>query len=231
MGLISNIKSMIENEISFSKFIYYNFLCKNIIRKGKGKIFPHKGAVLDLARNSKIYLDSGSLEIGFNKLKKSKAETYVRLEENAVWECTNGALLFFDSMVDLKKGAKFTSGFFSANSGCVIVVHENITFGNDVMLGRNVLIYDSDFHQLRNESDEPINPPKPVVIEDHVWLTSNITILKGVTIGRDSLVAAQTVINKSIPEHCIIAGSGSAKVIKDYVNWNRAECPHSKKNF
>ena len=58
-SLVSNVKSLMENEISISKFIYYNYICKKIIRKGKGKILPHQGAILDLAKNSKIYLYNG----------------------------------------------------------------------------------------------------------------------------------------------------------------------------
>ena len=127
--------------------------------------------------------------------------------------------------MEIKNGAVLDSGFFSANGGSVIIADKKITFGEDVMIGRNVVIYDSDFHTLYNNEHKPANPPKPVVIEDHVWLTSNVTVLKGVTIGKDSLISAQTVINKNTPSHSIIGGNGVGHVIKDSVNWGRTRCP------
>lgn len=53
----------------------------------------------------------------------------------------------------------------------------------------------------------------PVVIEDDVWCGANVTILKGVTIGRGSVVAAGAVVTKSFPPYSIIGGV-PAKLIK-----------------
>ena len=89
----------------------------------------------------------------------------------------------------------------------------------------NVIIYDSDFHTLYNRSYKAVNCPKPVTIEDHVWLTTNVMVQKGVTIGHDSLIAAYTVVNKNVPPHSIIGGKASGEVIKDWVQWDRRTCP------
>lgn len=213
-------------DISITKYIYYNYFCKNIVRQGKNKIVPHKNTVLDLSDKSRIYLSgTNNIILGYNKLKKSRSETHVRLEGSAIWYCRNGADLFYDTVLEIKDGAILDTGFFSANGGSVIIADKKITFGEDVMIGRNVVIYDSDFHTLYNNENKPVNPPKPVVIEDHVWLTSNITVLKGVTIGRDSLITAQTVINKNMPSHSIIGGKSVGNVIKDSINWGRSRCP------
>ena len=53
----------------------------------------------------------------------------------------------------------------------------------------------------------------PVVIEDDVWIGANVTRLKGVTIGRGSVVAAGAVVTKSCPPYSIIGGV-PAKVLK-----------------
>ena len=53
----------------------------------------------------------------------------------------------------------------------------------------------------------------PVIIEDDVWLGCNVTILKGVTIGRGSVVAAGAVVTKSCEPYSLIAGV-PARVIK-----------------
>ena len=54
----------------------------------------------------------------------------------------------------------------------------------------------------------------PVVIEDNVWLGANVTVLKGVRIGRDSVVAAGSVVTRDLPAGVLAAGV-PAKVIKD----------------
>ena len=215
-------KLLSNKKISKIKWFYYNYLCKNIIRKGAGKIIPYKNAVLDLDKSARIIIyGNKNVEIGVNKLKGSRAETHVRMNDKAKWNVYNGAHLFYDSVLEIKENAEFSSGFFSANGGSVIIADNKIVFGEDVMIGRNVIVYDSDFHQLLDKNFNMINPPSSVVIEDHVWLTNNVTVLKGVTIGCDSLIASTTVINKDVPPHSIIAGKGSGNVISDFVNWNR----------
>ena len=54
---------------------------------------------------------------------------------------------------------------------------------------------------------------KMLVIEDDVWCGANVTILKGVTIGRGSVVAAGAIVTKSFPPYSIIGGV-PAKLIK-----------------
>lgn len=146
-------------------------------------------------------------------------------DDGAVWNCSNGADLFYNTVVEIKPDAVFNTGYFSANGGSVIIAHKNINFGEDVMIGRNVIVYDSDFHTLYNRDGSACNPPEPVTIEDHVWLTSNIIVQKGVTVGKDSLITAYTTINKNVPEHSIFGGSSVGKVIKEPVSWGREVCP------
>ena len=220
------VRLILRTDIDVKKFIYYNYFCKNIVRKSNAKVMPHKNAVLDLQGSSKIILSGDKdLNIGINKLKGSRAETHIRLNDTAVWNCNNGADLFYNTVLEIKQGAVFNTGYFSANGGSVIIIHKNINFGDDVMIGRNVITYDSDFHSLYNGKGVACNPPEPVTIEDHVWLTSNVIVQKGVTIGKDSLITAYTTVNRDVPEHSIFGGKSVGKVIKDQVSWGRAICP------
>ncbi len=228
-GIIRKVKiyyrKIFKEQISVRKYIYYNYFCKHIIRNGNAKILPHRNAVINFDKGSKIIIDAGKLEIGFNQLRGSRNETHLRLNENAVWKCHNGAKLFYDTVLEVKPNAVFESGYFSMNSGSVIITHKSITFGEDVMLGRNIIIYDSDFHSIYNKTYKINNVPKPVIIEDHVWLTTNIMVQKGVTIGKDSLIAAYTVINKDVPPHSLVGGGSSGNIIRDWVYWDRKLCP------
>ena len=88
-------------------------------------------------------------------------------------------------------------------SGCVIGAFKNIKIGNNVRCGANTLITDSDWHL----DDPRIGNPSDVIIEDNVWLGEGVKVLKGVTIGENSIVGAGSVVSKSIPANVIAAGN------------------------
>jgi maltose O-acetyltransferase len=95
-----------------------------------------------------------------------------------------------------------------------MVANELITIGDGCQIGELVSIYDCDFHEInpatRNRS---AGLTRPVLIGNNVWLGSRVIVLKGVTIGDNSVVAAASVVTKSIPANCIAAGN-PAKVIR-----------------
>lgn len=224
------VKQLVINPsgIAWGKYFYWNYISKSVIREGNAKLIPYKNAILQIDKTARIYLKGKNLEIGINKLKKSRAETHVRIEKNAKWYCNNGGGLFYNTVFELKPNAVFESGYFTANGGSVIIIHKKAKFGEDVMLGRNIIVYDSDFHQVLDEKDQVSNYPKEVNIEDHVWLTSNITVLKGVTIKKNSLVTAQTLVRKDVPEGSVLGGGASGKVISNTANWSRDMIPELK---
>lgn len=96
-------------------------------------------------------------------------------------------------------------------SGTVIAAAESVVLGNNVLCGANVTIMDTDVH-------EPEFPMRgravhaPVVIEDGAWLGLNVVVLKGVTIGQGAVVAAGSVVVKSVPPRAIVAGQPAVVV-------------------
>ncbi len=204
------------------KFIYYNFFSKNIVRDRKTYLFPHKGVIMDLSKNSRIYLKGRNAEFGYNIMRGSKAETQIRMEGNAKWYLNNGCQVFYNTVVEVKNNAVLNTDFFSMNGGSVIICAKKICFGEDVMLGRNIVIYDSDHHQVLDCDGNMRNYSKEIVIGDHVWLTNQILVQKGVTIGEGSLIGAYTIVRKDVPSHSMVVnGSGDAKIISDNVCWSR----------
>lgn len=203
-------------------FIYYNYLAKNVIREKHSFILPYKGAILDIRKTAKIILKNGNLSIGINKLKKSKAETYVRIGENATWYSDSGCDLFYGTTVEIQKNATFENGYFSMNTGSVIVCSNNIKIGNDVMLGRNIMIYDNDHHQILNEFSENINKSLSVRIDDHVWATSNILILKGVHIEKGVIIGSYTTVRKDICANKYVSNENRLYYSSKPLYWSRS---------
>lgn len=92
-------------------------------------------------------------------------------------------------------------------NGCEFVARIKISVGKKVLVGPCVRVYDSDFHNIDPHRRNEPGKSAPVIIEDNAWVGAGATILKGVTIGYGSIVAAGAVVTKSIPPLSIAAGN------------------------
>jgi len=104
-------------------------------------------------------------------------------------------------------------------SATAIVCWEKIEICDNVRIGGGTVIYDTDHHSLdykertaRPEIQDNVKT-SPVFIQDNAFIGANCTILKGVTIGKNSIVGACSVVTKNIPNNEIWAGN-PAKFIK-----------------
>lgn len=109
----------------------------------------------------------------------------------------------------LKDNAKIVIGNNCGMSGCVIGCAKSIVIGNNVRIGANTLITDTDWHS----SDNRTGLDKPIVIEDNVWLGYGVKVLKGVTIGENSLIGLGSIVTHDIPSNSVAVGN-PCKVIK-----------------
>ncbi len=118
----------------------------------------------------------------------------------------------------LQEDAKITIGNGCGFSGTVIGAALSISIGNDVLCGANVTITDTDWHRLDHSEKAPGSVlSSPVVIEESDRLGMNVTVLKGVSIGRGSVIAAGSVVVHDIPSG-VIAGGNPAKLIRTLRN-------------
>jgi len=124
-----------------------------------------------------------------------------------------------------------TIGDFTLLNGALIMAEDKIDIGSHCLISWNVGIADSDFHPLEPAQrlidaqalapffkDRPARPKlktAPVRIADNVWIGMNAVILKGVTIGENSIVAAGSVVTKSIPPNTVVAGN-PAVIVKEF---------------
>lgn len=204
--------------ICLFSYIYWNYFCKNIIRTDQSRIIPYRGAVLHLEPGSRIYLGGGDVELGCDRLSGSRVETLVRLRKNAVWSSDGGCHISYGVTLEILSHGVLDSQFFTMNSGSVLIAASRIHLNYDVMIGRGVVIYDSDHHTIRDFQGKLKNPDAPITIGNHVWLATNATVLKGSTIGDGSVVAAGTVVRGMVPDNALCQ---TDRIRQNYGAWSR----------
>jgi len=120
-----------------------------------------------------------------------------------------------------RPGAEITIGESTRIHGTCIHAHKRISIGKGCLIAGNTQIFDSSGHDLSfphvEDRIHTSGSAKPIIIEDNVWIGANCLILPGTSIGSGSVIAAGSVVLKSIPPFVIAAGN-PAKVIKDYLN-------------
>ncbi|MGY8858639.1 acyltransferase [Halioglobus sp. Uisw_031] len=96
--------------------------------------------------------------------------------------------------------------------GSRISASDEIILGDGVMLANGAYVTDSDWHTIYDRMVRE-ETAKPVHIGNNVWLGDHSTVLKGVTIGDNSVVAARAVVTRDVPANVVVAGT-PAKVVK-----------------
>lgn len=106
-------------------------------------------------------------------------------------------------------------GVWINNNANMISDGPGITICKDTLIGPNFSVFDSDFHELHPAKRlNGIPLTGRVLIRENVFIGANVTILKGVEIGANSVIANGSVVTKSIPSN-VIAGGNPCKVIKE----------------
>lgn len=176
----------------YPRILKYKLLsnCKNIIGKpiyNQPIQMLGKGRI-DFGKNVNLGVDSSPFfYTGYCYIDARKAESYISIGDDC-W-INNNATIISD-------GAK-------------------IIIGSKCLIGCNVEITDSDFHDLAPESRFGGKNiiKKDVIIENNVFIGNNVAILKGVTIGKNSVIGNRSVVTKDIPQNSVAVGN-PARVIK-----------------
>lgn len=123
------------------------------------------------------------------------------------------------STIIIEKNAKIIIGNNFRMSNSAICCANKITFGENVMIGGGCKIWDSDFHPI-NSNQRSLTPnsnysSKEIEIGNDVFIGGCSIILKGVTIGDNSIIGAGSVVSKSIPPNEIWAGNPATYIKKN----------------
>lgn len=118
----------------------------------------------------------------------------------------------------------YTTGGVDISVGRNVFVNQNCTFydlggldiADDVMIGPNVSLITSG-HPLEPAQRRACVVARPIVLERNVWIAAGATIIGGVTVGENSVVAAGSVVTKDVPPNTLVGGN-PARVIRSFAD-------------
>ena len=172
-----------------------------------------------------------------NVLQITGSRNKVQIGANCKINDLNCTMIGDNLSLILEDGVRIVGRLKIAGSGARIVIGRNTTFerinivciegakviiGAECMFSFGIEVRTSDAHSIVDlETRRRINKPGDVIVGDHVWIGSNVTLNKGISIASDVIVGTRAVVTKDInEEHCAVAGI-PARIVRRSVSWDR----------
>lgn len=111
-------------------------------------------------------------------------------------------------------------GFCVMNYNCSILDTSPVNIGNGVFIAPETCLACSSHAINPKQRTSGIGQSAPITIENNVWLGAHCTVLAGVNIGKNSVIGANSLVNKNIPENVIAVGS-PCKVLRKITNQDK----------
>lgn len=193
--------------------IYFNFKYLPFNQASKLPILLYKPRLVKC--KGKVIITSNKLHFGMIRMGFFNVSIYPN--SGIMWENNGGIVVFKDranignnSYISVNKNAKIECGEnFSASCSLKLISYKSITFGNNVLIGWENTIMDTDFHKITRIGGGYLNTTKPIIIGDNNWLSMNCLVLKGSETPNYCIVGARSLLNKKydFPSYCLISGN------------------------
>lgn len=134
---------------------------------------------------------------------------------NGLTVIAEGSVLRCDDDAIMEIGSNFY-----CNKNCYIRTASRLAFGDSCSLGWNIQINTGDGHPVWHDGKSS-NTEEPVEIGNHVWITSNVVIGKGVRIADGCIVAQGAVVTKSVDEPNCLVGGVPAAIKRRCIRWEK----------
>lgn len=184
-------------------------LLKNKIQSS-GRVYFYKHRSADVSVKNKFIFGVKTLA----NISPDETESRLVLDKNSCLTVVSAAF-GRGSRLKLAAGAKVDIGsetYLADN--CFVAISTHLSIGNGCAISWDVQIYDDDGHDMGKSVKSA-----PIHIGNNVWIGSRATILKGVSLGDNCVVAAGAVVTKSFPAGTLIGGV-PAKIIKENIHWS-----------
>lgn len=158
-----------------------------------------------LKNNTGKFIIEGDVKFAMIELGKNRVSLFpsngIMLENRGVIIFRGPVVIGSDSAITLGKTGRLEFGKeFSSSAGLKIACYDSITFGENISVGWNTMIVDTDFHSLKNVNGGGYGRTcyAPISVGDYTWLGNACKIYRGVSIPAYCIVGADTVLHKKI---------------------------------
>ncbi len=129
----------------------------------------------------------------------------------------SGVLIGRGTSLSCKGGTIEVGDNTNISAHCMLISESSLVLGSNILIAGMCYLIAGGNHRFDRTDipivQQPMEQRGGITIGDNCWLGANVTVLDGVTIGRDSIIGAGSVVTKSIPEFAIAAGV-PAKIMK-----------------
>jgi acetyltransferase-like isoleucine patch superfamily enzyme len=218
--LLKNIISILKNLRNSKEILKDAILLKTFYHNYRRDLFSlpiiiYPEVHLFIGSNAKIIHNGGRLQVGRRwGVGRFKQSEFV-VADDGILEINDDFEIYTGCSVVIDSGAKLSLGKGGLNLGVRMAVFNSISIGNNCFISENVTIRDSDNHRITGRLK---TNSSPIIFGNNVLIGINATILKGVTIGNGAVVAANSLVNKSVPPNTLVGGV-PAKIIKENIKW------------
>lgn len=230
---MSKIKNKIKNNVVFAGLIFLfrklfrvNIIKgykRNTIRIGSKGIIKGVCIKIDGIRNV-LEIKNPTTNLGLNIFIKGN-NNHILIEENCVLKNLSIWIEDDNNRVFIGKNT-----LICGDTKLSCIEGKSICIGNECMFSDGIDVRTGDSHSVLDEKDNRINPSKDVVICDHCWVGHGVSILKGCTIEKNSIVATKSVVTKSFNKEGVIIAGNPAKIVKENINWDKARLSTERDN-
>ncbi|MDT2758174.1 sugar O-acetyltransferase [Enterococcus xiangfangensis] len=164
-----------------------------------------------------------------NQLPIDKVDEIIDLEKKLFGKTGETVYVHPPLYVDYGRHTEVGNNFY-ANMDCVFLDVNKIIIGNNVMLGPRVCLYTAGHPTDAEIRNKELEFGLSITIEDNVWIGGSALILPGVTVGKNSIVAAGSVVTKDVPRDTLVGGN-PAKIIRTLGELDRKKWSIEEKKY
>lgn len=170
-------------------------------------------------------VETAMVKIGFGDVGH-----YDRKRSRGIWQ-VSGTVNFkgragigHGSKISVRGTLTFGTDFNMTAESTIVCAHE-ITFGDDCLLSWDILVMDTDEHPLYNKEGKRVNPDRPIVAGNHVWIGCKCVLLKGTNVPDNTVVAAGTLLKSSFEGENTVIGGNPPSILKQDIHWEHYDHP------
>jgi len=177
------------------------------------------------ACSGKIYIDApiktGMIQIGFGNI-----GLFDKKKSRSIWEVSGNVR--FNGECHIGHGTKIMVGVngnlafgknFLVTAESEIACFNHVEFGDNCLLSWDILIMDTDFHSIIDEMGNVLNPNKPVIIGNKVWIGCRCLVLKGTVIPNNCVIGANTTVKSQLDTENALYAGNPCKMLKQNISW------------